>query len=104
MTASFGSSVVLRMRPEGGLRRYFEMTTGVPRRTSGFSSRSARCDTHRHPAETDLPIDDGRFVPWIASWSPPLHPDGRCGWIPDSPNANDPYELERGNAMRSVTK
>ena len=39
---------------------------------------------------TERPIDEGSFVPWIASWLPPLQPAGSRGWMPEMPNANVP--------------
>ena len=63
----------------------------------------AHAETRMHPADAAVPIDHGSFVPWIASWSPPDQPGGRCGWIPLMPNANAPYELEAGNGTLSVT-
>ena len=59
----------------------------------GLSWASAHSLTRTHPAEALVPIDDGSFVPWIASWLPPVHPAGRCGWIPLIPNANVPSAL-----------
>ena len=40
-------------------------------------------------------------MPWIASWLPPLHPAGRCGWIPLMPNANVP-ERAAGRERHAV--
>ena len=51
---------------------------------------SAVDETRRQPAEAAVPSDDGEFVPWMASWSPPDQPAGRLGWWPESPNAYQP--------------
>jgi hypothetical protein len=59
---------------------YDLITTGVPRRMYCRRIASARADTRRQPAEAAVPIDAGSFVPWIASWSPPVQPWGRFGW------------------------
>src|SRR5438445_9503199 len=83
---------------------YRWMTTGVPRRRKRLRVPSAAAETRRHPAGAAVPIEDGLFVPWIASWSPPLQPAGRLGWWPESPNAyqpNGPYGSPV--ATRSVT-
>ena len=58
---------------------------GVPGRTARLSTVRAEADTRRQPAEAAVPREDGSFVPWIAIWSPPLHPGGRWGWWPESP-------------------
>src|SRR5918994_6315951 len=80
------------------------MTTGVPWESSGFSLARVLSDTRMQPALALRPIDDGWFVPWIASWFPPDQPSGRRGWMPLMPNAKDPSELPEGNGTRSVTK
>src|SRR5436309_3198835 len=41
-------------------------------------NRRATLETWTHPALLDVPIVEGSLVPWMASWSPPRHPGGRC--------------------------
>jgi hypothetical protein len=55
------------------------------------------------PADALVPMVEGEFVPWIASWSPPDHPGGNRGWIPLIPNANEPRYEPAANGTRSVT-
>ena len=68
-----------------------------------MKASSAPSETLMQPAETLSPIDEGAFVPWIASWSPPLQPAGRRGWMPLIPNANDPSDDPAEKGTRSVT-
>ena len=75
------------------------MTTGVPSFSSGSSRWRVRSLTRMHPALAERPIEDGSLVPWIASWFPPLQPAGRCGWIPEMPNANEPSGPPAENGM-----
>ena len=64
--------------------------TGVPYTSNGISRSSVDSETRTHPALTLCPIDEGLFVPWIASWFPPDQPAGSRGWMPLMPNANVP--------------
>ncbi len=93
--------------PESGaieLAGYAWMITGVPYSSSGSSRSRVVSETRTHPALTLRPIDEGLFVPWIASWFPPDQPAGRRGWMPLIPNANDPRALPAEKGTRSVTK
>src|SRR5207245_360639 len=89
--------------PGGTTAGYGRIKTGVPSWSSGSKCASDHSDTRTQPAETLRPIEDGSFVPWIASWLPPDHLEGRRGWIPLIPNANDPSGLPAPNGTRSVT-
>ena len=65
------------------------MTTGVPHNRSGFRRWRAAEPTRTHPALTDLPMELGLFVPWMASRLPQ---QGSLVWMPEMPKTKAPYD------------
>jgi hypothetical protein len=68
------------------------MSTGVPAGVAVKSRRKTGLCTRMQPFETGRPIDQGSFVPWIATGPPCTHPvsTGEKAEIPIAPGPYGP--------------